>query len=591
MRLRRTGAAFTLMEVLVAIAASLLVALALAALFTTVGQTVTGGRRVSQFNTYATLIERQMREDFRNVTRDGFLVIRHEYANAGPIPPAGFVENEPWRVGLSAETPEVRRRFRRTDEILFFAVGDYSGSREPLFPGYEARAGEARIYYGHGVRADLLSPVLSAPQREALRVPAYDSGIVGTTPQIDPEIAFGRLGQEDRPNQLAGGWSLLRHQTLLTGQPATLMDPPTEEAAVYGIDVFDPVLRDRPRQVALQPAAPSVFRQHNWALSDPQNNPDEYTPDRYLRAGTRGEIRSDFMMFQSGLIDIATTDLAQVRTFVEGMIDTGGNTIPPDDIQTFDDFVDNPPRLRTPQWSISGNAQQIEDLHRWMRQALPADSNGDDFGQGFMDDFAGVRVRYEPTPPGFRQLRRDFTGTGSNVAFELADRINDQFMLASSVFVPRCTEFKVEWTFGLTNDDGELVWYGGSDLLDNNNNGIADEAFIVPYEPADPDQEQAYVSRITGRVIAQEDANSGDRHPIAPELIYGRPDGTTEDLWSLNAHFGYTDPTSVQGGTQRPLPWAWPKLIRVTVTLADPNDTEIEETFQFVFDTPPPPRP
>jgi len=34
------------------------------------------------------------------------------------------------------------------------------------------------------------------------------------------------------------------------------------------------------------------------------------------------------------------------------------------------------------------------------------------------------------------------------------------------------------------------------------------------------------------------------------------------------------------------LPWKWPKLLRVTVTIADPIDPSFERTFQFIYDLP-----
>jgi hypothetical protein len=34
------------------------------------------------------------------------------------------------------------------------------------------------------------------------------------------------------------------------------------------------------------------------------------------------------------------------------------------------------------------------------------------------------------------------------------------------------------------------------------------------------------------------------------------------------------------------IPWAWPKMIRVTMTLSDAQEPSIESTFQFVFSVP-----
>jgi hypothetical protein len=35
------------------------------------------------------------------------------------------------------------------------------------------------------------------------------------------------------------------------------------------------------------------------------------------------------------------------------------------------------------------------------------------------------------------------------------------------------------------------------------------------------------------------------------------------------------------------LPWPWPTMLRITVTLADPADPRIEQTFQFILRLPP----
>jgi hypothetical protein len=82
-------------------------------------------------------------------------------------------------------------------------------------------------------------------------------------------------------------------------------------------------------------------------------------------------------------------------------------------------------------------------------------------------------------------------------------------------------------------------------------------------------------------------------YPVPQSLIYqGVPLAT--DLVQT-AFFGYVDssddgvaPTNTDldygAGTGRP--WAWPTLIRVTMSLTDPNNPGIEETFQFIFPTP-----
>ena len=94
-----------------------------------------------------------------------------------------------------------------------------------------------------------------------------------------------------------------------------------------------------------------------------------------------------------------------------------------------------------------------------------------------------------------------------------------------------------------------------------------------------------------------------DTWPVNPELIHGRR--TSEEDKPLTSYFGYFDPTfnpDLRGDTPNSgpdgdveddgdalsptLPWAWPELIRITLTLTDPIDPTFEQTFQFVFETP-----
>jgi hypothetical protein len=49
--------------------------------------------------------------------------------------------------------------------------------------------------------------------------------------------------------------------------------------------------------------------------------------------------------------------------------------------------------------------------------------------------------------------------------------------------------------------------------------------------------------------------------------------------------FGLND-IDISSGTPRVIPVPWPALIRITMSLADPEDDTIERTYQFVFSVP-----
>src|SRR5829696_6752756 len=72
---------FTLVETMVAVGALALVATGIAVIFETTGRTVSTGRRISAFNTYAAAIEQRLKADISSMTREGFLVIRNEHAD------------------------------------------------------------------------------------------------------------------------------------------------------------------------------------------------------------------------------------------------------------------------------------------------------------------------------------------------------------------------------------------------------------------------------------------------------------------------------------------------------------------------------
>ncbi|MCK4873425.1 MAG: prepilin-type N-terminal cleavage/methylation domain-containing protein [Phycisphaerales bacterium] len=128
---RRSRAGFTLTELVVAIAAMVLVTLGVAKVFENTGRTIAIGRSMAELDVLAHAIERVMRQDFARVNEEGFLVIRMREINTPSGP-------------------------RRADEIAFFTTGNYTTAQYSTgFGGtgvgnYE-NSRIARIYYGHGI--------------------------------------------------------------------------------------------------------------------------------------------------------------------------------------------------------------------------------------------------------------------------------------------------------------------------------------------------------------------------------------------------------------------------------------------------------
>ncbi|MEZ6233973.1 MAG: hypothetical protein R3B68_07265 [Phycisphaerales bacterium] len=594
--------AFTLLELLVAVGASVLIALALAQLFKTTGDTVTKGRRTAYFNSYAGLLQRTLAQDFARMSRNGYMIIRNEVTNDADD--VGYSGYDQIRVPLFRGQPAALQRPRRIDEIMFFAQGEFASAREAVHPLLVARSGEARIYYGHGT----VSPPIDAGD------PFYwkNTSQAGS-PMLNPNLLAGRLGQPSvpslpgrpGPNAFASDWILLRHVTLLSQPPTVATEfPPT--GPIWG---YNPLttsarvrLEDDDLQIALLPAASELFRGKNRFV-----DPALYTTEYPVQGGYR---RPPLLLANSGLVDIATTDLASIRAQVmqtHAGVEAIGTL--PDPIFPWDTppagtvggVVQPAPQLTTPRLPSAFDAsfpnaqtELVYNMQAWMRNGMPTNSHGDDFLPAAVEAEAPrTRIRCAPSADNIRDILMDSGIAGSGDTFLRADAISNERMLMASNLAPGCSEFIVEWSFGETNrQTGDLIWFGSSLPIDNNNDGQIDQIAFTYYDydnSVDPPGPTLYRDRQTG-----EPTRDTNQHPIDPRLIYG----ATYDQYTnaseplpLVAHFGFIDPTYEPSGANQAqqlqtMPWAWPALVRVTITLTDPTDNTLERTFRFVFKTP-----
>ncbi len=587
---------FTLIEIMVAVGAIALVAVGLASIFDAVGKTVSGGRRTSSLSRYATLLESQMRHDFDGMTRDGFLVIRQQWTDGvgtpGGVSPDGLFDpgDASDQVPLYPDDPAPRGR--RIDEILFFSSSGPDGElfrtrNQSVVPGVTVTSETAMIYLGHG-----------QPRR-------VDAGVPYVDPRIDDLNADGAtilgaadaLGTppEDRnPNRFASNWILTRRATLLV---------PLESAPIPFNVGTTPPLGLRPNQVANQdgqvgllPAAASIFRSYNRAFPLEFPGATDYVRPPFAETGP---------MLASGLVDIATTDLAEIRRIVMSSV---ADPVPPPtnpfevfllprDIIRDTNLPPNPSgrfvfvaaedpapnRRADPPLALDGQ-------HAWMADAFPTQSDprpdiGNDYPADDVVDPQGVRVRVE-------SQARNFLETISRPdPLESITARADQLMLTSGALLPHCSEFIVEWSFGqidaLTN---ETLWYGPSrrpaDTSGDGQIDVASDASVTtPYPKNDDDRLPVPFRRDEFKL------NRGEPY-VSQHLIYGR--APREEDAVHTSYFGYIDPTispTAPGGTGGPaadgvIPWAWPRMIRITVSLTDAIDPSIESTFQFIFDVP-----
>lgn len=177
----------------------------------------------------------------------------------------------------------------------------------------------------------------------------------------------------------------------------------------------------------------------------------------------------------------------------------------------------------------------------------------------------------------------------------------NQEMLGASVFVPRCTEFVIEWSYGFVDNSisdvtnpnfKRLIWYGLDRFVDSDGDGLI--------EQSDQRAAQTYRQRASGSAGADPATTPATNRPIGPEprLVVGRELGiagvASPDLVDI-ACFGFsTVPGGVpgSGGSGADVTegayWPWPKLVRITMSLGDPNDRDVEETYQVIFELPKP---
>ena len=594
---RAWSAGFTLVELLVAVAAVALMTVGIAQVFSLTGRTVASGRRLATLNTYASLLERQLRADVAGMTREGFLVIRNELATGGGV-----------GTGVQLSALDTNPRKRRIDELMFFTRGSVQTAREPLHPTRTARSAAARVYYGHGMR---FTP------------PADGSRGSYQTPQVDDAPALGdalvpvALGEKPAvgvsPNQFASDWTLLRHVTVLA-------KPSQADEGTLSNTSVQPVLGsqganwvDSPVQVGLQPAAASIFRSLA-GLVQASGIAKVRTADANRRP-----------LFSSGIVDVAATDLAEIRATMMGArvgVGVGAATMYP--IDTFNQFLGGD---QVESWSGVPARQRVQE---WMTDAMPAASDPKAAPITFLLSGNGVRMRYEDDPPSYRGP------TGGWASTEADYRRADQLMLTASNFLPHCTEFIVEWTFGQLDQQrgggtgvpatlDRPIWHGLTREVRLNPARAAFDAAtdyqVVPYgfDTNKPLMTQTVALNTGG----------SEARLVFPELIHGQGvlrNSTLVNQGPLYSYFGYIDTTyspTVDPYTGQPdpnallvdvhppdasdpnkgpptydpgegdklkrpdtVPWMWPTQLRLIIRLADPGEATVENTYEFTIAVP-----
>lgn len=556
-----TRQGFTLTEMLVAIGAMALLSLGVAQVFSLTTKTVAAGRRLSNLNAVASATERQMRADFSSITSRGPIVIRNQKANNG-----GNVESFP---------ADPSPRARRIDELVVFTTGRTTSLQQPVTAdGSPVGSNEAMLYYGHGARQNPLAPGAS--------------GFTNAVNISDTNVAAPALGVNTGPggskvNQYASEWTLVRRAFVLAPP-----SPQTGRIIPAGQGFAAPTAFDNAKQISGLPAAPSPSRVDSLNWQSPSMG------DATLRAGTPA--------LSSGVVDIIAMDL---RSVAAQLADTTAGAPNLGDVGNLTRFSN---QINVGTTGAATAAAQ----HAWMRTLLPADSDN------------GRRIRVEPTAPDFLNLN----GGAANPV-----QRSDQLMLTSGAFLPRCSEFIVEYSFGKAHgagvggefgpipaNVGDIYWHGLNRKTGFAGGGTNYGQDVVRYEEwVTANGNSALTQTIRRREKSGTPTATTREIKILPALIEptavngwgGGGNWTLNPAVSSYAFFGLNDPyyapmmpptlalyKDVNGNglydwadgdvLQEPetIAWARPTMIRITLTLCDPTDPSIEQTFQFIFDLP-----
>ena len=575
-RIRR---AFSILELIVAIGILVLVTVGLAIVFDSVGDTVTNGRRVSALNRYVAQLEATMRRDFANIAPGSFMVIRQSFADGG---------ND---VALSADQPAGDQRPRRVDEIMFFAQGDYRTARRSLSPELVASSNMARIYYGHGEKS-----VLDPANVSAIDDPGEEMN-VAQSPYYIPRLGFDfssgpqallrdsiKLGRTpppgagyENPNRFASDWTLLRHTTLLIPPknpyeqelPATLFGVNVTPVAEVTGSTANYVFLDKPNQVSFQPAVPSLFKSARL----PTNTPDisQFIMRAFSSAYQASSYAEKVPSFSAGLTDIASTDLAHIEQVVITNPRTPLSTPPSARVPYFPSNYfgvggfDGLNADHSAASTTAGGRQPMQatrlEQQAWMVDALPSEVYYFPSADGGVTD--GPRIRTEDAPPLLLVPEAAINPANPSKAVERALLEADQEMLTAFGFVPRCTEFIVEWSDG---------------RLDESINGKPYMVWFGPERQAAGAPSDVYAARHFND-INRDDFTANPNLAPPGSTLYATGNirvknatGTDPAVYT----FGYIN----DNGEEVPLP----RFVRVTIRVVDESDPLNEQTLRAVFE-------
>ncbi len=568
--------AFTLVELLVAVGAVLLLSVGVGQIFKQVGKLVNTGSAAAEVDQLARALERQLSDDFRSLSRmlpeDTFIAIRGRWV--GDTNGNGMLDSGERAVYLSAEDRETDVRSGiepyendskavtvRVDEICFLTDGQqYRTAQLDPLGGANVSSTAARIYYGHALR----------PHSE-IDDNAGTDDLPTFIREFDPDGGFAqRAGEtndyasdqvtDDARNEYAGDFLLVRQPVLLAGSVASGYQGNNPPPPFIGTQrAYAPYLRDR--EIELR-----------FAM-------DNDTPEKSSAQVGGASINPDLRLIRHGRVDICAMSIAEIRRWIEGQDPASANGVSRDATPyRAPGAWDGDPTYDFPLWQrfvYTGNAgatrRTIAENNAILRGAIAG---------------CVTRILADNQLPTINRVREDSDTDPEDALMDL-----------HAVIATRCSSFEVAWTDGTT-------WLNASNplLLRRGDGGLA--------EPAADEFEADAIYRYGD--IVWFDAFMPRSYYLLnysqPSLAAPFPDnevvdvnGLIDTLASTNANTpgaydqvatgGWPDEylsvwpfREIDGGGNIGRPWTKPRMIRIRLTLHD-NAVRIEggKTFEFIF--------
>lgn len=603
----RRRSAFTIAEMIVAIAVVALLTVAIGEVFRSVTRLTTLGGAVAETDGLARAIERSLRADFDALNRlnpdETFLVIRmrevgdlnRNGAVGGDAEVALYLTDEdrlwdreqglnPYATSAGGERRS-RAVTRRVDEIAFLgrAPDDqpYRSSQvDPSGAVPVVTARHARLYWGHALRPAPDPGFNPGPTTDPLERPRRQfrpDGNIGS--ELNWGRAFGvpNTGGVLSRNQFASDWILARHQLLLYGGLAAGnlgVTNPDAPHPIGGDRFFAPYIRDREATSTARFPTNQV-----GPLNDPPgpiHNSEDLPDPRFIRHGR---------------VDISAQSLEDVRRWLEGESDHDESNVFP--------FADAYAAGR-----FSGAGFEAKNAPLWVRE----------FETGVLATRRANAAHLRGALAGVltRILQDDTSGHLDRGVLSAPDTPEQEALMdLHAAIATRCSNFEVAWSDGSTvrrqfeRDDkvykpGDLLWFDISPVEDEPSNnpprntyfewwawnnsqsepaiefrsGFPGQNLASPTLPIRPEFPEITFDAMGSPNFIRAGLNEGEYPRV---LSGGAPTVTSEAM----AIWGFRVPDA-EGGFSGA--WQKPRFIRIRVTLHDSRMRLREgRDYEFVF--------